>query len=101
VSFEAVKCLKLIPHILVELFRSCGDPLTAQNLIDRGSIFRVGAEASEQEVEQLLRMSLILVSEGSVKNVEEALLRAVPMVNLIEDLSLYLREREILGHDHQ
>jgi len=46
-------------------------------------------------------MSLILVSERSVKNVEEALLRAVPMVNLIEDLSLYLREREILGHDHQ
>jgi Holliday junction DNA helicase RuvB len=35
------------------------------------------------------------------KNVEEALLRAGPMVNLIEDLSLYLREREILGHDHQ
>lgn len=46
-------------------------------------------------------MSLILFSEGSVKNAEEALLRAVPVVNLIEDLSLYLCEGEILGHDHQ
>ena len=101
VSFEAIKCLKLIPQILVEFLRSRSDPLTALNLINRGSVFRVGAEASEQEVEHLLRMSLILFSEGSVQNVEEALLRAVSVVNLIKDLSFYFSEREILGHYHQ
>ena len=46
-------------------------------------------------------MSLIDVSEGSVENVVEALFRTGPVVDLIEDLSSYLSEGEILGHNHQ
>jgi hypothetical protein len=61
---ELIKCLKLIPQIIVEVFRSCCYPFTALKLNDRGSAFRVGVEASVEEVKNLLRMSLIDVSEG-------------------------------------
>ena len=98
---EVIKCLKLIPQILVEVLRSCCYPFTALKLNDRGSSFRVGVEASVEEVKYLLRMSLIDVSEGSVENVVEALFRTGPVVDLIEDLSSYLSEGEILGHNHQ
>jgi hypothetical protein len=98
---ELIKCLKLIPQIIVEVFRSCCYPFTALKLNDRGSTFRVGVEASVEEVKNLLRMSRIDVSEGLVENIVEALFCIDPVVDPIEDLSRNLSEGEILGHNHQ
>ena len=98
---ESVECLKLFSQILVNVLRSLCDPFAALKFDDRGPTFRVGVEASVEDIKQLFRMSLIDIPEGTVDLAVEVMLAAGPIVRLIEVPSCYLSGGQILDHYHQ
>jgi hypothetical protein len=101
VLIESVEYLKLFSQILVNILRSLGDPRAAYDVRYRRSSFRVGVEASVEEIKDLLRMCLIDFPEGTVDLAVERMLAAGTMVHLIEVISCYLSEGETLDHYHQ